>query len=126
MPDMLDLPGSPQQDKGEQGPAPGALDVRANLTQDLLRTSSYKVTTVDNGNKALEDLGLEGSHGLQINISDYCMPRMTGYDLLKRIKETSALKEILVVIMSSKNVSNLIQRCLDKGAKEFIMQHVHP
>ncbi|MCO5568260.1 hypothetical protein L7F22_021957 [Adiantum nelumboides] len=98
------------------------------MIERLLRTSSYKVTTVDSGNKALEVLGIEGSLGLQINISliitDYCMPGMTGYDLLKRIKETSALKEIPVVIMSSENVPNRIQRCLEEGAKEFIMKPV--
>ncbi|KAI5070125.1 hypothetical protein GOP47_0014468 [Adiantum capillus-veneris] len=98
------------------------------MIERLLRTSSYKVTTVDSGNKALEVLGIEGSLGLQINISliitDYCMPGMTGYELLKRIKETSALKEIPVVIMSSENVPNRIQRCLEEGAKEFIMKPV--
>ncbi|KAH7442251.1 hypothetical protein KP509_03G078600 [Ceratopteris richardii] len=52
------------------------------------------------------------------------MPGMTGYDLLKRVKETSALKEIPVVIMSSENVPNRIQRCLEEGAKEFIMKPV--
>eukprot|EP00250_Pteridium_aquilinum_P028053 c36516_g1_i1 orf=110-1009(+) len=98
------------------------------VIERLLRTSSYKVTTVDSGNKALEVLGIEGGLGLQINISliitDYCMPGMTGYDLLKRVKETSALKEIPVVIMSSENVPNRIQRCLDEGAEEFIMKPV--
>ncbi|CAM8962309.1 unnamed protein product [Rhodiola kirilowii] len=33
------------------------------------------------------------------------MPGMTGYDLLKKIKESSLLKNIPVVIMSSENVS---------------------
>lgn len=98
------------------------------MIERLLRTSSYKVTTVDSGNKALEVLGIEGTLGLQINISliitDYCMPGMTGYDLLKRVKESSALKEIPVVIMSSENVPNRIQRCLEEGAEEFIMKPV--
>lgn len=98
------------------------------VIERLLRTSSYKVTTVDSGNKALEVLGIEGSLGLQINISlivtDYCMPGMTGYDLLKRVKESSVLKEIPVVIMSSENIPNRIQRCLEEGAEEFIMKPV--
>lgn len=98
------------------------------MIERLLRTSSYKVTTVDSGNKALEVLGIEGSLGLQINISliitDYCMPGMTGYDLLKRVKESSALKEIPVVIVSSENVPNRIQRCLEEGAEEFVMKPV--
>ncbi|KAH7289424.1 hypothetical protein KP509_30G001100 [Ceratopteris richardii] len=52
------------------------------------------------------------------------MPGMTGFDLLKRVKGTSALKEIPVVIMSSENVPNRIQRCLEEGAKEFLLKPV--
>lgn len=66
-------------------------------------------------------------------ITDYCMPEMTGYDLLKRVKvnnnptvqkskyplteaktcilqESSLLKEIPVVVVSSENVPNRITR----------------
>eukprot|EP00250_Pteridium_aquilinum_P009644 c18822_g1_i1 orf=543-980(+) len=99
------------------------------VIERLLRTSSYKVTTVDSGNKALEVLGIEGSQGavcinISLIITDYSMPGMTGYDLLRKVKETSALKEIPVVIMSSENVPNRIKRCLDEGAEEFIMKPV--
>ncbi|KAJ0969753.1 hypothetical protein J5N97_022630 [Dioscorea zingiberensis] len=60
------------------------------------------VTTVDSVNKALEFLGLLDGQQQEIDvnliITNYCMPGMTGYDLLKKIKE-SHLKDIPVVIM---------------------------
>jgi two-component response regulator ARR-A family len=43
-------------------------------------------------------------------ITDYCMPGMTGYDLLKKIKESSSLRDIPVVIMSSENIPARINR----------------
>lgn len=54
----------------------------------------FAVTAVDSGNKALEFLGLlnedeqTNSQVIQVNliITDYCMPGMTGYDLLRKIK----------------------------------------
>eukprot|EP00252_Welwitschia_mirabilis_P015302 TRINITY_DN3360_c0_g2_i1.p1 TRINITY_DN3360_c0_g2~~TRINITY_DN3360_c0_g2_i1.p1 ORF type:complete len:145 (+),score=29.52 TRINITY_DN3360_c0_g2_i1:30-437(+) len=49
---------------------------------------------------------------------------MTGYDLLKKIKGSSALREIPVVIMSSENVMARINRCLEEGAEEFILKPV--
>ncbi|XP_043720826.1 two-component response regulator ORR10-like [Telopea speciosissima] len=110
------------------------------LIERLLKNSSYHVTTVDSGSKALEFLGLHEdnqrnsnppsviSHNqeMEINliITDYCMPGMTGYDLLKRIKESSSLKNIPVVIMSSENVPSRISRCLEDGAEEFFLKPV--
>lgn len=101
------------------------------VIEKLLVTSAYKVTVVDSGNKALEVLGVkgEGSQGsscihASLIITDYSMPGMTGYELLKRVKGTAFLKEIPVVIMSSENIPNRIQRCLDEGAEDFLMKPV--
>ncbi|XP_008786946.2 two-component response regulator ORR9-like [Phoenix dactylifera] len=107
------------------------------LIERLLKTSSYQVTTVDSGSKALQILGLQDDqtnspsvssdqHDTEVNliITDYCMPEMTGYDLLKKIKESSSLKDIPVVIMSSENVPSRIHRCLEEGAEEFFLKPV--
>ncbi|ERN04172.1 hypothetical protein AMTR_s00077p00097790 [Amborella trichopoda] len=55
-------------------------------------------------------------------ITDYCMPGMTGYELLKTIKESSTLKEIPVVIVSSENFPTRIERCIEGGALEYIVK----
>ncbi|CAN4109199.1 unnamed protein product [Withania somnifera] len=113
------------------------------LIERLFRISSCQVTTVDSGSKALEFLGLQEEHDdqnhpnqpcvspsnqqeVEVNliISDYCMPGMTGYDLLKKIKESSSLRNIPVVIMSSENVPSRITRCLEEGAEEFFLKPV--
>uniref|UniRef100_A0A0A1WDF0 Type A response regulator RRA10 n=2 Tax=Nicotiana attenuata TaxID=49451 RepID=A0A0A1WDF0_NICAT len=99
------------------------------------------VTTVDSGSKALEYLGFQvNDHNhpnppcvsphnhqeVEINliITDFCMPGMTGYDLLKKIKESSSFRNIPVVIMSSENVPSRINRCLEEGAEEFFLKPV--
>jgi two-component response regulator (ARR-A family) len=108
------------------------------LIERLLKTSSYQVTTVDSGSKALEFLGLfedeqskpstspNNPQEIEVNlvITDYCMPGMTGYDLLKKMKESSFLRNIPVVIMSSENVPSRINRCLEEGAEEFFLKPV--
>ncbi|KAK8546031.1 hypothetical protein V6N13_067269 [Hibiscus sabdariffa] len=104
------------------------------LIEKLLKTS-YQVTAVDSGTKALEFLGLnnnernpkaEASAHAEVNliITDYCMPGMTGYDLLRKIKGSSSLKDIPVVIMSSDNIPSRINRCLEDGAEEFFLKPV--
>ncbi|KAF5204350.1 Two-component response regulator [Thalictrum thalictroides] len=113
------------------------------LIERLFKISSYHVTTVESGSKALEFLGLVEDNQINKNlnppsissalhqemevnlvITDYCMPGMTGYDLLKKIKESSFLKDIPVVIMSSENVPSRITRCLEEGAEEFLLKPV--
>ncbi|RID65087.1 hypothetical protein BRARA_D00307 [Brassica rapa] len=105
------------------------------LIEKLLQKSSCQVTTVDSGYKALEFLGIESNdpnalstspQEVEVNliITDYCMPGMTGYDLLKKVKESSAFKNIPVVIMSSENVPARISSCLEEGAEEFFLKPV--
>ncbi|WOG99945.1 hypothetical protein DCAR_0519301 [Daucus carota subsp. sativus] len=101
------------------------------LIERLLKTSSFQVTAVDSGIKALEFLGLheddeqispnkaftspmnQQEMAVNLIITDYCMPGMTGYDL-----------DIPVVIMSSENVPSRINRCLEEGADEFFLKPV--
>ncbi|XP_050225962.1 two-component response regulator ARR5 [Mercurialis annua] len=102
------------------------------VIERLLKISSCKVTAVDSGTRALQYLGLDGDQSsvgfndLKINLimTDYSMPGMTGYELLKKIKESSAFREIPVVIMSSENVLTRIDRCLEEGAEEFLVKPV--
>ncbi|KAL2234117.1 two-component response regulator ORR9 [Sesamum indicum] len=106
------------------------------LIERLLKTSSYQVTAVDSGMKALEFLGLldddentnsnSHHHKVEVNliITDYCMPAITGYDLLRKIKESRLFKDIPVVIMSSENVPSRINSCMEQGAEEFFLKPV--
>jgi two-component response regulator (ARR-A family) len=54
---------------------------------------------VESATRALELLGLGLITNVNMIITDYWMPGMTGYELLKHVKESSELKEIPVVIM---------------------------
>ncbi|WVZ24671.1 hypothetical protein V8G54_003215 [Vigna mungo] len=106
------------------------------VIERLLKVLACKVTAVDSGLRALQLLGLldeqkipsetNGFAGLKVDliITDYCMPGMTGYELLKKIKESSTFKETPVVIMSSENVLPRIDRCLEEGAEDFIVKPV--
>ncbi|KAL3337080.1 hypothetical protein AABB24_029640 [Solanum stoloniferum] len=101
------------------------------VIERLLKITSCKVTTVDSGMRALKYLGLDEEEssvtidGLKVDliITDYCMPGMTGYDLLKKIKGSS-FREVPVVIMSSENVLARIDRCLEEGAEDFLLKPV--
>ncbi|KAJ0235868.1 Two-component response regulator ARR4 [Hirschfeldia incana] len=102
------------------------------VIERLLRITSCKVTAVDSGWRALELLGLDNEKAsvelqrlkVDMIITDYCMPGMTGYELLKKIKESSSFRQVPVVIMSSENVLTRIDRCLEEGAEDFLLKPV--
>lgn len=117
----------PVPDDAEAEPCVIAVDdssVDRALVTALLRRSKYRVTAVDSGKRALEILGSEPN--VSMIITDYWMPEMTGYDLLKKVKGSSELKQIPVVIMSSENVPTRISRCLEEGAEDFLLKPVRP
>ncbi|KAF8369657.1 hypothetical protein HHK36_032320 [Tetracentron sinense] len=113
------------------------------LLEKLLTVSSCQVTCVESGDKALEYLGLldnldndstssfslsssSQQEAMKVNLimTDFCMPGMTGYDLLKRVKQKSSWKDVPVVVMSSENVPSRINMCLEGGAEEFLLKPV--
>ncbi|EPS59237.1 hypothetical protein M569_15571, partial [Genlisea aurea] len=102
------------------------------VIERLLKVSSCKVTAVESAWRALQFLGLDGDRtsatldGMNVNliITDYSMPGMTGYELLKKIKGSKKLREIPVVIMSSENILPQIDRCLEEGAEEYLVKPV--
>ncbi|KAK9682818.1 hypothetical protein RND81_10G098500, partial [Saponaria officinalis] len=114
------------------------------LIERLSTVYNFFLTTVDSGNKALEFLGLHETgnkennlnHNINNNIhdhqdievnliiTDYCMPGIIGFDLLRKIKESKNLKDIPVVIMSSENIPARINRCMEEGAEEFLLKPV--
>ncbi|KAJ4851389.1 Two-component response regulator arr5 [Turnera subulata] len=102
------------------------------VIEKLLKISSCKVTAVESGTRALQYLGLDGEkstvgfNDLKVNLimTDYSMPGMTGYELLKKIKGSSAFREIPVVVMSSENILTRIDRCLEEGAEDFLLKPV--
>ncbi|KAL3642207.1 arsenicals resistance [Castilleja foliolosa] len=54
-------------------------------------------------------------------MTDYSMPGMTRFELLQKIKSSSKLREIPIVIMSSENMLARIDRCLEEGAEDFLV-----
>ncbi|KAM0946917.1 putative response regulator and transcription factor RR-A-type family [Dioscorea sansibarensis] len=88
----------------------------------LLRSSKHRVTAVDSGKRALELLDLEPN--VNMIITDYWMPDMTGFELLKKVKGSTEYRQIPVVIMSSENIPTRITKCLEEGAEDFLLKPV--
>jgi PAS domain S-box-containing protein len=76
------------------------------LTLDLLETTlhsaGYKTQTALNGTAALDILARTRVNGILL---DLVMPEMDGFEVLKHMKHDTALKDIPVIILTAKNLT---------------------
>jgi len=88
--------------------------LKARLTVD-----GFSISTVDSGEKALEALKKEKP---DLIVLDIILPKMDGYDFLKKIKKEKKYKDIPVVIMSNLNKKENIEKGLKLGAKDYLIK----
>ena len=76
-----------------------------------------------NGKKALDVLT---DNWVDVIISDINMPKMNGFELLKKLKEDDLLKNIPVILISTESSEKRMQDAFDMGAKGFIKKPFTP
>ena len=83
----------------------------------VLQREGYRVITAANGLEALEKLETEN---IQIALSDIMMPKMDGFELIKRIRSNPALKSIYLILITARIQEGDRVRGLDLGADDYI------
>ena len=89
------------------------------------------VDVARDGQEALEVLGLESapSEGIRrprVVFLDLKMPRIDGWEVLRRIREAPGTANLPVVVMSSSDREVDVARCYELGANSFIRKHFDP
>lgn len=97
-------------------------DIRE-LVAFTLRFAGHEVITTMNGEEAYQ----KAQEILpDLIMMDVRMPRMTGYDACRAMKQVPALKDIPVVFLSAKGQDAEIQTGLDAGAEEYLLKPFAP
>ena len=65
----------------------------------VLQREGYRVITAANGVEALEKMEAEP---IQIALSDIMMPKMDGFELIKRIRANASLKSIYLILITAR------------------------
>ncbi len=86
-----------------------------------LTKDGYQVDTAEDGEKAIEMV--EGST-YDIIISDVMMPFVSGFELLKILKERGT--EAPVLLLTSLNSENAVLKAFDLGADDFMTKPFSP
>ncbi len=108
---------------GEDDPKPLTILViedhpdQRDLLAIVLQREGYRVVTAGNGVEAMEKLQKEP---VQIALSDIMMPKMDGFELIKSIRNDSALKGIYMILITARIQEGDRVRGLDLGADDYI------
>ena len=97
-------------------------DIRE-LVAFTLRFAGHEVTATPNGEEALYKAG---EIIPDLILMDVRMPRMTGYDACRAMKQNPILKDIPVVFLSAKGQDSEIQTGMEAGAEEYLLKPFAP
>lgn len=97
-------------------------DIR-DLIGFTLRFAGFEVLLAGNGIEAIEKAPLEQP---DLIILDVRMPKMTGYEACRQLKENPATSAIPIVFLSAKGQEDEIQQGLASGALEYIVKPFAP
>ncbi len=92
------------------------------ILKSLLEEMDVDVIEAASGEEALGRLeGMEESP-VDLMLLDINMPGMSGFDVLKRVKNTSELKEIPVVIITGDDTTETRESIFRMGADDFVVK----
>lgn len=88
-----------------------------------LQFSGFDVVSVEDGSLAVEKAQ---GQSFDLILMDVRMPRMTGYEACRRLKEMDATKNIPIIFLSAKGQEQEIQTGLNAGAADYILKPFAP
>ncbi len=91
------------------------------LMSFILRQEHYEVIIASNGQQALEKMF---TTPVDLIITDWCMPNMDGYTLLKHIRTDGRLSHIPIIILTASGDDRDRRRACEAGASHFLTKPV--
>lgn len=85
---------------------------------DLLALYQFQVIEASNGEQAM--LRLADTDGIRLVITDYHMPVMDGFQLIKAIRKSWRRDQVAVIGVSSSGSSTLSAKFIKSGANDFL------
>ncbi|GAB4145813.1 MAG: hypothetical protein Fur0021_03430 [Candidatus Promineifilaceae bacterium] len=98
-------------------------DIRELITL-ALQFNGFEVISVNDGAEAVRAATQEPT--IDLILMDVRMPRMTGYDACRILKEQEETKHIPVIFLSAKGQETEVQAGLQVGAVQYILKPFAP
>ncbi len=91
--------------------------IQAKILENRLTQAGYEVVVAGDGGQALE---LARQRKPDVIISDIEMPRVTGYEFCRAVKQDPNLRNVPVILLSTLSEAEDIIRGLDAGADNYV------
>ena len=88
-----------------------------NFLINILEKSKFRISTARDGLEAIEFLK---SHVPSLVFLDLLMPEMDGFEVVKRMYEDDRLKEVPVVVLTAKEITDEERASLNSGIKDIV------
>ncbi len=88
-----------------------------------LRRHGHAVTIAMGGEEALR---LAASRAFDLVLLDMLMPGLSGTEVLVRLKQNPALRDMPVILLSALDQEAEIARCIELGAEDYLSKPVNP
>ena len=100
-------------------------DIESNrdLLARRLTADGHRVTVAAGGEQALEIL--QGQE-FDLVLLDLMMPGLSGFDVLQRLKKSSDLRDIPVIMISALDETDSVVRCIEAGADDYLPKPFNP
>ena len=95
---------------------------RALLARRLVR-QGYSILSADSGEAGL---AIAAREPVDVILLDVLLPRMSGYEVLARLKRDETLREIPVLIITAVVGTESVSRCLALGADDYLAKPFDP
>lgn len=92
------------------------------LARRLERQGCRSILAED-GVQALEVLA---QHSFDLILLDIMMPRMTGYEVLERVKQDTSTRHIPVIMISALDDLDSVVKCIENGADDYLFKPFNP
>ncbi len=93
------------------------------IFRNILEAENYLVVTAEDG---IEAMNLAQAEKPDLIITDFLMPRMDGYTLIKKLKSQSATRDIPIIMVTEKDELDSELEVIALGANDYLVKPINP
>ena len=91
------------------------------IIKRAIEAAGYELVEASDGKEALTVLARDGND-IRLILSDWNMPVMNGFDLLKAVKGSGAYKHIPVIMLTTEAEKGNINKAIQAGASNYLLK----